>query len=58
MALFTFGLFFIEIIINLLLRQRGWLPFEVAMSLEARETVKLQKKINSFGCKTRGRKFA
>lgn len=41
---FTFVLFFIEIIVNLLLRQRGWFPFEVAMSLEARETVKLQKK--------------
>lgn len=42
MALFTFGLFFIEIVINLL-QQRDWLPFEVAMSLEARETAKLEK---------------
>lgn len=42
-ALFTFGLFFIEIVVNLLLRQRDWLPFEVAMSLETTETAKLEK---------------
>lgn len=43
MALFAFGLFFIEIVVNLLQQRRNWLPFEVAVSLEARETAKLEK---------------
>lgn len=43
MALFTFGLFCIESVVNHLLEQRDWLPLEVAVSLEARETAKLKK---------------
>lgn len=40
MTFFTFGLLFIEVVVNLLLQQKDWLPFEVAMNLEARETAK------------------
>lgn len=41
-ALLTFDLFFIEIVVNLL-QQRDWLSFGVAMSLEARDRAKLEK---------------
>lgn len=43
MALFTFGPFFVEIVVNLLLQQKDCLPFEAGVSLEARETAKLEK---------------
>lgn len=58
MALFTFGLFCIESVVNHLLEQRDWLPLQVAMSLEGREIAKLEKKFNSLVFKARGRKFA
>lgn len=43
MAFLTFSLLFTEVVVNLLLQQKDCLPFEVGVSLQARETAKLEK---------------
>lgn len=42
MAFLTFSLLFTEVVVNLLLQQKDCLPFEVGVSLQARETAKLE----------------